>query len=119
MKKIRLLLVLVIAVAVLSTAAFGTLAWQKLFASTYSPKADGAIAKAKCQLCHMKKMSDGLNAYGKAIGKKPVAAASLKAIEKLDSDRDKFTNIAEIKAGTLPGDPASKPAPIKKTACAD
>ncbi len=115
MKKIRLFIILAVAVAILSTAAFGTLAWQKVFNSTYGPKADGAIAKAKCQLCHMKQMSDGLNPYGKALEKKPVTAASLKAIEKLDSDKDKIINIAEIKAGTLPGDPTSKPA-LKKPA---
>jgi hypothetical protein len=33
------------------------------------------------------------------------------AIEPLDSDNDGFTNLAEINAGTFPGDPASKPVP--------
>jgi hypothetical protein len=34
----------------------------------------------------------------------------LSSIEKLDSDKDGVSNINEIKAGTLPGDPKSKPA---------
>ncbi len=34
---------------------------------------------------------------------------ALKAIEKLDSDKDGASNIVEIRAGTLPGDPTSKP----------
>lgn len=116
MKKTRTLILIAIAVMFLSTAVFATVAWSKLFVSTYSPKADGALVKAKCQLCHMKKMADGLNPYGKAMKGKKVEAASLKAIEKLDSDKDGATNIAEIKAGTLPGDKTSKPAPAKKPA---
>lgn len=111
MKRTRTILAIVIAAAVISSAAYATVAWSKLFVSTYSPKADGALVKSKCQLCHTKGVA--LNPYGKALEKKPVTAASLKAIEKLDSDKDKFTNIAEIKAGTLPGDAASKPAPLK------
>lgn len=113
MRRTGFIIIIVIAVLAISTAAFATIVWSKLFVSTYSPKADGALVKAKCQLCHMKQMSDGLNPYGKALEGKPITAASLKAIEKLDSDKDKTCNLAEIKAGTLPGDPASKPA-IKK-----
>jgi hypothetical protein len=33
------------------------------------------------------------------------------AIEPFDSDNDGFTNLAEINAGTFPGDPASRPVP--------
>lgn len=40
---------------------------------------------------------------------KKAAAASLKAVECKDADKDGISNIAEIKAGTLPGDPKSKP----------
>jgi hypothetical protein len=110
MAKTRTIMIVVAAVLIIASAAYATAAWSKLFADTYKPKADSAIAKAKCQLCHMKKISDGMNPYGAALKGKKIEAASLKAIEKLDSDKDKFTNIAEIKAGTLPGDPNSKPA---------
>lgn len=112
MKKIRTIVLTVIAVAVMSTAAFATAPWLKLFASTYKPKANCAVVKAKCQVCHTK--GAALNLYGAKLKGKPMVAASLKAIEKLDSDKDKFSNIAEIKAGTLPADPKSKPAKPKK-----
>jgi hypothetical protein len=36
-------------------------------------------------------------------------AKALKAVEALDSDGDKFTNLQEIKARTLPGDPGDFP----------
>lgn len=110
MPRTRTIMLIITAVLIIATAAYATAAWSKLFADVYKPKADSAVVKAKCQLCHMKKMSDGLNPYGKALEGKKVEAASLKAVENLDSDKDKFTNIAEIKAGTLPGDPNSKPA---------
>ena len=55
----------------------------------------------------------GLNAYGKDVQKAAAGKALdekiLRAIEKLDSDKDGASNIDEIKAGTLPGDPNSKP----------
>ena len=111
MQKTRTIMIVIAAVLIIASAAYATAAWSKLFTDTYKPKkADSAIVKAKCQLCHMKKMSEGLNPYGTALKGKKIVAASLKAVEKLDSDKDKFTNIAEIKAGTLPGDPKSKPA---------
>jgi hypothetical protein len=110
-RKIRLLVIMAIAVAVLSTAAFATAAWLKTFNSTYSPKADSAIVKAKCQLCHTKGVA--LNPYGMSLKGKAISAASLKSVEKMDADKDKISNIAEIKAGSLPGDAKSKPAAKK------
>lgn len=112
MKRTRTIILIAIAVVVLSTAAFATAAWLKVFTSTYKPKANSALVKAKCQICHTLKVP-ALNPYGAALKGKKMVAASLKAIEKLDSDKDKFSNIAEIKAGTLPGDPKSKPAKKK------
>lgn len=108
MRKTRIIVASLLAVLLVVSAAFATGAWFKLFNDTYKPKADSAIAKAKCQLCHTKGVT--LNPYGTNLKGKKIEAASLKAIEKLDSDKDKFSNIAEIKAGTLPGDPKSKPA---------
>ncbi len=83
---------------------------QTLFKSTYNPKEGTALANAACVTCHAK-MPPGkdLNPYGKDFLGKGRNAAALKAIESLDSDKDGFTNIVEINAGTLPGDPASKP----------
>jgi len=109
MKNTRIIAIAVAAVLIIASAAYATAAWSKLFVDTYKPKADSALAKAKCQVCHLKKMPE-LNPYGASLKGKKIDAASLKAVEKLDADKDGFSNIAEIKAGTLPGDPASKPA---------
>lgn len=99
-----------LAVVFLGGVAYATMPWMKAFRDTYKPKAGTELARAGCAMCHVKKNGEGLNPYGKALARKPVNAASLKAIEKLDSDKDGVTNIAEIKAGTNPGDPKSKPA---------
>jgi hypothetical protein len=81
-----------------------------LFTTTYSPKAGTALANASCLTCHAKTPpSKELNPYGKDFLSKGRNAAALKAIENIDSDKDGATNIVEIRAGTLPGDPASKP----------
>ena len=63
-----------------------------------------------CNLCHTS--APATNPYGAALvaqGALPVTDARLIAVEPLDSDGDGFTNIAEINAGTLPGDPTSHP----------
>lgn len=103
MKRIALLLgVLLILVATTSAAlAFGS--YQPTFQSTY-PAAKGS-ALDSCNLCHGANMA--LNPYGKDFG---AANHNYAAIEGKDSDGDGATNLAEIKALTMPGDPASKPA---------
>lgn len=100
----------VVVLCVLATAAFATPAFKKVFDSTYKPKVGSALAKAGCVVCHVRAGSTDLNSYGKSLKGKPLTAKSLKQVEKLDSDKDGKTNITEIKAGTLPGNPKSKPA---------
>jgi hypothetical protein len=84
------------------------------FKALYAPKEGTALAKAGCLICHVE-MKDlkKLNPYGadlkKQLEKTKDSTAALKAIEGLDSDKDGVKNIDEIKAGTLPGDPKSKP----------
>jgi mono/diheme cytochrome c family protein len=102
---IAVVLALVPAVAVFATPVF-----KSAFDKTYKPKSGTALAKAGCAVCHVKVGSKALNPYGKALKGRAATDKSLRAIEKLDSDKDKASNIAEIKAGTLPGDPKSKPA---------
>lgn len=104
----RTALTIVVAVLFLCSVAFATVAWYKTFTTTYKPKAGSALAKAKCGVCHVKTTGGALNPYGTALKGKAVTAASLKAIEKVDSDKDGKTNIVEIKAGTNPGDPKCK-----------
>ncbi len=104
----------VAAVMVMALVAAVAVAMPKdldLFKATYSPKEGTPLAGAACLTCHAKMPpSKDLNPYGKDyLGKTTRDAAALKAIENLDSDKDGATNIVEIRAGTLPGDPASKP----------
>jgi hypothetical protein len=86
------------------------------FRALYSPKEGTDLAKAMpCLACHtaMPATKTNLNPYAadlaKAAAGKPVDEKAYKAIENLDSDKDGFKNGVELKAGTLPGDPKSKP----------
>ncbi len=96
-------------------AALATPAFQIEYAKLAKPPKDSALAKAACATCHVPG-KPALNAYGKDIAAamkklktKKLTPAIMKALAKLDSDKDKVNNAAEIKAGTLPGDPKSKP----------
>lgn len=100
----------ILMVALLCGIAWASVKWSKAFNDLYKPAPDSALKKAKCAVCHVDPKGKGkLNAYGKMLEKAKVDPASLKAIEKKDADKDKVSNIAEIKAGTLPADPKSKP----------
>jgi len=96
-----------------SAAAWAFPTFLKVFTDTYKVKADSTLGKASCAVCHVaKNKTDQLNPYGqdlkKALDNDKVTKKSLTKVEKLDSDKDGVTNIDEIKAGTLPGDPKSK-----------
>jgi hypothetical protein len=64
-----------------------------------------------CKVCHTAVPTT--NVYGKAFALKHKGAVTtvkaLKLIQPLDSDKDTFTNIVEIRARTFPGARASKP----------
>ena len=114
MKVVKIGLVLGLTAA--ATAATAMPAFMKVFQETYTPAKDSTITTAKCALCHMPK-SVKLNPYGLDIKQaledakvKVVTPDILKKVEPLDSDKDGYTNIEEIQADTLPGDPASHPA---------
>ncbi len=111
MRKLRLALITMLTVVLIAGTALATLKWQKVFNDLYKPATDSEIRKAKCALCHLDdKGKKSLNVYGKLLQKKKVEPGSFKAVEKLDADKDGYSNLDEIKAGTLPGDPKSKPA---------
>ncbi len=83
---------------------------------TYSLKTGGVLANTGCNLCHAGGPPK-LNPYGKevrlaldAAKKRSLDGEVLKSIESKDSDGDGASNGDEIKADTLPGDSASKPA---------
>lgn len=94
--------------------AMGLPKFNKEFKSTYPLKKGGAIEKASCGVCHVGKTKK-LNVYGEDLkaamkreSAKSLTGSVLKKVEGLDSDKDGVSNIAEIKADTLPGDPKSK-----------
>lgn len=113
-RSIRIIILTVLAALVIVTGASATLTWTKTFCKLYNPKPESAINKAGCALCHTSASgTDGLNCYGKLLENKKVKKSTLKSIESKDADGDGFSNIDEIKAGTLPGDKKSKPSTKK------
>lgn len=88
--------------------AFGP--FDKVFNDTYKVKADSALGKAKCAVCHSSPKGGKLNPYGtdmqaemKKAGTKKLTPAVLKALEDMDSDKDGKKNADEIKADGFPG----------------
>jgi hypothetical protein len=73
-----------------------------------------SVILSSCDSCHRttdygRKTGDTLTAFGRHYLNAGRNAAAFKAIAALDSDGDGDVNAAELKAGTNPGDPASKP----------
>lgn len=115
MRKFRIVLVAAIVVVVLlaSAVAWAFPAFLKTFTDTYKVKPDSVLGKASCAVCHLAKdKTNKWNPYGQDLKKAAdgdmVTKAILAKVENLDSDKDGVSNIDEIKAGTLPGDPKSK-----------
>jgi len=111
MKAICNRLLIAAMVMLICGTAFASIKSTKVFNDLYKPADGTALKKAKCLSCHLKPNGKGgTNAYGKQFGKKKdLDAAALRAVENKDPDKDGASNIAEIKAGTLPGDAKSKP----------
>ena len=83
---------------------------MKTFSGLYTRDSQTAPRASKCAICHVTpKGKGGLNCYGKLLKGKTPSASALKSIESLDADKDGASNVTEIRAGTLPGDPNSKP----------
>ena len=107
MKRIAMMAVL----GTLAALALALPAFDKLFESTYKVKPGSDLGKAKCMVCHTKKMGGkGMNEYGKDLQKLIVASGGkkltleiLKKAEHLDSNGNKVKNIDEIKGDKLPG----------------
>src|SRR4051812_16950433 len=82
---------------------------------SYSPMLDQTMeeynVRARCELCHF---GVKLNSYGQDFKKEweinHDIIKSIRAIENLDSDKDGFLNIDEIKAMSFPGDKTDVPA---------
>ena len=83
---------------------------MKTFSDLYMRDSQTALRVSKCAVCHISPQGKGgLNCYGKLLKGMTSSASALKSIESLDPDKDGASNIVEIRAGTLPGDPNSKP----------
>lgn len=102
------------AVLGLTAMALAKPSYVKDFASTYAVKKTSALGKAGCGACHVGSTAK-LNPFGvdlqKAMakdGSKTCSPAVMKKVEGMDSDKDGKSNLDELKAGTLPGDPKSK-----------
>ena len=72
--------------------------WEKKYGYTTS-----------CTLCHSKGGGSQLNSYGEDFQRFGMSPGAFVIIEKRDSDKDSFTNIAEITAKSNPGEFSSNP----------
>lgn len=104
-------LVLIGVILVVALISYVRHPFMRIFRRVESPVQGTALAKANCMTCHTKPpTAKNLNPYGKDLQERGGDAPAFIAIRPLDSDKDGATNEEEIKAGTLPGDPKSKPA---------
>jgi len=86
-------------------------AYRMAFLKNYDIKADSAIAKAQCGLCHVGQDKKNRNAYGKdlakALGKEMAspeeAVAAFKKVEGMKSPDKAHTYLELIKMDKLPG----------------
>ena len=91
---------ILLGVILMATQAFALPKYQKQFGAAYP-----SFKKTSCSVCHLAE-GNALNGYGNDL---KAAGFDFKAIEPKDSDTDSFTNIEEIKAGSMPGDKDSTP----------
>lgn len=68
-----------------------------------------AMGEATCLVCHTMPKGLVLNSYGKDLFQAGLMNDMFAKTEPLDSDKDGFSNIDEIRAGTLPGNAKSVP----------
>ena len=108
MRKILLFCLTVLFCALIAeNSAFALPAFYKMFRGEYR-WASG------CNLCHAsKKGGDAPNPYGRAFLHNGMNPSTFIRIAQEDSDKDGFSNIAEIIARSYPGDPASTPENVK------
>jgi hypothetical protein len=101
-KRFRILLGILFAVGCIATT-YATSSLLSQFDTLYGTT---GTSLDSCSTCHTSNIP-ALNPYGTDLQNN---GNNFQAIENLDSDGDGFTNIQEIRAGTLPGDPTSHPA---------
>ena len=112
MRKTLLFYLVVFFLAIMTeySPSFALPAFYKMFRTKYG-------WTSGCNICHSsKKGGDSPNLYGRAFLHNGMNLTTFTKIEKTDSDRDGFSNIAEILARSYPGDAASTPENVKPTA---
>lgn len=95
-------LALVVALSLVSFNASAKMGYFKKFKAQYP---NTTILGESCTICHTNQDDYAVNAYGQDLSNNGL---NFTAIEGFDSDVDGVTNIAEITAGTLPGNADSK-----------
>jgi hypothetical protein len=110
MRKAAISIMLILAnITFTYTTATASNKFRKEFNARYNTSGQITYKKEKaaigsCLTCHS--AGKARNRYGEAFKKSEFDFA---AIETLDSDGDGVDNVTEIKAGTFPSDPNSKP----------
>lgn len=95
-------------VATLALVVMADPAHLQMFRRIEKPPPGSQLDKARCLTCHVKPGGGKqLNPYGVDFRGNGASEESLRKIRPLDSDSDGVTNMSEIAAGTLPGDPKS------------
>jgi hypothetical protein len=109
------LLVVLVLGSVFSTGALATPLLQQQFKDIGKPRPGTPLDTAQCRTCHT--TPPQLNPFGLDMRSlmvkrksKTFTVAIWKKLAPLDSDKDEASNKREVEAGTLPGDPHSKPA---------
>ncbi len=104
MRKVILLCIMVLFSAIIADQSVYALpAFYKMFKTKYR-------WTSGCNVCHFsKKGGDAQNPYGRAFLHNGMNLSTFTRIEKTDSDKDGFSNIAELIARSYPGDAASTP----------
>jgi mono/diheme cytochrome c family protein len=114
-KKLIFGLIPVVVITLLIPGALSSCGYLSSFEKTY-PDAVGSRIDT-CELCHINPSGGGpLNSYGTDFANN---RHNFTAIESNDSDKDRFTNIAEINATTFPGNALDNPLTPKQTPALD
>lgn len=90
--------------------------YRPIVLKQYKLEKNSAAQKAGCQFCHVNAFGGaGWNGFGQALKEQLATSSDLGTAlsdvlkKNKDSDGDKYSDVLEVVAGTLPGDAKSKP----------